>query len=378
MRTHLPVKLMIAMLFVACGGDDGPVLTDEDANGEHRFLDFRSPQLDIEMSQAIAMSARINVTVESKSRHCTGGCGDSADCHPRDVELVEVMSSDSTVLEVVEFEPGTLDEFQEPSLVTLRGAGEGSATLRVKARVSDGSGEPIEVEDTHTFDVAAADRFEFCPAAHCADSDEVVFLADQAIPMGWSYSGASQPLGGYGYYPVEVEPADGAAIDSDSEQMGFEVIGAASDTPVTIKSTLDEYSYSMRFVEQQQIDQLPLYPSYGLGDDSSEVLLDGDSTEAPAGNVLEFFVHPRYSGTQIYNPKVDLRVDSTDPTRCRFYSYGVDFEALPTQTDLLPAVRRFALATRGVGTCGVTVTHILPDGSTGAESTVEIELMPRE
>lgn len=366
------LQVFLVALVVACGGQDDPDLEDPDANGQMGILTFRAIPRDMEHQAGLATSALVDVEIIGPEG-CTGGCGDEAQCYDRPAEILEARSSDPNVFEVVDVQPRETGETVYPS-IQLRGTGAGRANLEVRARLSGGG---YEVEDAFEIEVGEVEEFEFC-LPFCSyrrqDPDNFVFLSNQKLELDYAYHGADGFLGGYGFYPLEVEPAGAATVEQESPVLTVLARGInGSNQQVTLRSMLGHHSLTMQFVDESEINALEVELAQG----NAGPLDDGQTAEIDGRTYLTLVVRPFRAGVEVFTPEIDLRLRTTPESICRFPAGQgrVDsVEDLPIEltTALLQRPR---VITFGLGSCPITVDHLLPDGTTGATATVEFVLV---
>ena len=310
MRRLQGTLAVMAVAILACQssltGNEGNFQFSYEA--DDRITDFNKP---------IAVGAKLDVDVADV------GAG-------LPVEVLAAEFDDSSILEVVSFSEST---------VTIAGVGEGSALLSVEGTTA--SGETL----TDAVNMLAGVPEVLTLSHTCAEGEQAYYLTGQRVWVPFEMEKAnSQPVIGYGYYPVtlsDTAPMTLSTDESTQQLMAFDT----SDTPgeVVLTSTIDETTLTMRVAAPSQIT--------GAMEPVALVLEDID-----VGDVNTFYVLPAVDGQAVCQAEVDKSVASDTPDICDVRDIDVD--------SVEHEHGWFEVEGVAEGTCLFTVSY--PDGGDGA------------
>ena len=246
------------------------------------------------------------------------------------VDLTAATFDDPLVLEVSSF--ASKD-------ITILGTGSGLALLEVEGTL-DG--------ETLTDSVNMQSKVpEVLELAHTCDglADEAAYLVDHDIIVGFEMEMSnSQPVIGYGYYPVELT-ATSATVDHDSvSQIWISVNTGDVAESVVMSSTIDDTTLSLELATEGQID--------GVQEPTAWVIEDID-----VGDTNGFYTRPLIGDLVVCQSDVNMTVESDTPDICAIHEHDPDGNG-EYETGW------FAVEGVAEGTCEYTVTY--PDGAEGA------------
>ena len=246
------------------------------------------------------------------------------------VDLIDASYDDPAVLDV--------DSFDGAS-ITVQGMGEGLALLQVEGTTA--SGETL----TDSVNMQAKVPEVMVMWHTCGGDTQGNYLTDQRIwlPFEMQMSN-SQPVIGYGYYPLTADTDAAALVAAESGQqwMAFDTAAAAGVT--VLSSDIDDTTLTMNVVAPTAID--------GVDEPIAYVFEDID-----VGDTNGFYVRPMVGDLPVCQAEVDNTVVSDTPDIC-------------TVTDTEPVETGdheygwFSITGVAEGECIFTVTY--PDGNDGA------------
>lgn len=227
------VLVVAALMAMGCGVE---------LEGEEGNLTFDYIDTDLRSTPPggdIAVGAKVDIQVK-----------DARDDMHGDVplELLEAYSDDAAKLDVVamEHERFTLEA----------GDASGSEGTRIHAEAVGEDGE--EISDSTTIESAVAESVEvdsICsPAVYVTDS-EAHFNYDMR-------DGGDSRITGYGYYPLDVEPEEGGAINEGHSYIQTMSVNTGEESGsfelVADESEVDAFSFDFELVEPGDIEHLEL------------------------------------------------------------------------------------------------------------------------
>lgn len=225
-RTFLLKTIVGAGLIAGLGTGCGVELGGKEGN-----LNFHYKNADYESgvkTGAIAVGAKVDVEVRQPGEKVA-------------LTISEAFSESADIIDVVA---------QKSTHFTLEALEAGEAEIGVKARAGSSS-----VEDS--VDITSAELKEIVFNDHCKDS---IFLTGSKAQFSYRMRDeAGKRLTGYGLYPVEVEPAEGGAVDESFDQLGLMAI-KAGDEPgeYELTSELSERSLSFTLIDPSDITAVEL------------------------------------------------------------------------------------------------------------------------
>jgi len=251
-----------------------------------------------------------------------------------------------------------VESFQGSEL-TLKGVGAGSALLSVEGTTTDG--ELL----TDSVNMLAAVP-EVLQLAHtCEDLDSAAYLTNQRVWLPFEMTMENtQPVIGYGYYPLTVDTADsGAAVtlnvsDSGQQYMAFDM--GSTGGAATLTSTIDDTTLSFTVVTEAEID--------GAAQPIAWVFEDID-----VGDVNDFYVLPMSGEKTLCQAEANKTVTSDTPEICDVRDREVPSGATGSEAYEFGWFEVEGLAE---GTCEYTVTYPDGDGGAGASASFSYTIEP--
>lgn len=263
------------------------------------------------------------------------------------VELTSASFDDPLVLDVEEFSGNT---------ITITGTGEGGALLTVEGTTTS------DEELTDSVNMLARIPEVHVLAHTCGDgADPMNYLVDQRVWVPFEFEMTnSQPVIGYGYYPITLSDTLTTldAEESNQQYMAFDNGTAAGS--VTMTSDIDASTLTMNLVEGSAID--------GIADPIPFVLEDID-----VGDTNPFYVLPEVGGVKVCQADITKNVTSDTPTICELTDTDPEDSASGAASY---EFGWFTIKGLAAGTCQYTVTY--PDGAAGAgvSEQFEYEIQP--
>lgn len=283
----------------------------------------------VDFNKPIAVGASLDITVASVGDH-------------QPVVLTAASTDDESILAVAGF---------EADVVTVTGVADGNVLLSVEGTtVSDealADSINLLVRTPEVLKLSHACTGAGGTAAYLTDSDAF-------IPFELEMAN-SQPVIGYGYYPVTV----GGPISLDTTQssqtwMVFATGSAAS--PATLTSTIDATTLAMEIVAPSAID--------GIAEPIAFVLEDID-----AGDVNAFYVHPTAGANTVCQADIAKTVASDTPDIC-------DVRDADAADEDIREYGWFEVEGVAAGTCLYTVTFPDGDGGLGVSAQFSTTIEP--
>ncbi|MCO4761338.1 MAG: hypothetical protein KC502_07530 [Myxococcales bacterium] len=260
--------LMIGLLATGCISK---------VTGNEGNLTFQYPADDqlLDFNKAIAVGAKLDLVVRE--------VGSS-----KLVELTGATSSDDKAL--------TVESFQGNKLI-LKGTGNGTATIEVTAKQADGT----TVTDSVNMRARTA---EVLKMRHYCTSDTIGhYLASQDVLIPFDLElKDGQPVIGYGFAPVSLEPADGVTFDQTTKaQVHFHVRTSDKPQTVTLSSTIDSTKLKMQIHTQADIDG---------------AMMDSTSDQALVGLTRFALVRPTIGKIPVCQANAEFTAESTTEDVC--------------------------------------------------------------
>jgi hypothetical protein len=191
-------------------------------------------------------------------------------------------------------------------LMTLEALSEGQASIDVEA--TDG-GELLH--DTFVVEARVVDSLEI--AHPCAPGDEAVYLVDHDVRLHYTMRAESTVAVGYGYYPVEFQPADAATLGATTLNGLLPIHTGSTPGEVTIASTVSDDAFAITLIEAADITGLTIF---------EEDFLNETTLPVEAGKVMTLHVLPLVDGsTPVCQSAVELEIDVATPDICEV-AYG--------------------------------------------------------
>lgn len=181
----------------------------------------------LDFNKAIAVGAKLDLTVTAVA----GGLP----------ATITAATAGGTALTIVGF---------SGNKVTVQAKGEGTSSIDVTARTSEGK----TVSDSIDMRGGKALALKLSPG--CGGTGTPLYLTNHRIWIPYDLTGVNNtPVIGYGYHPVTISPAAGLALDPTSTAQWAYVYqtGAAPGT-VTLTGTLDQKSVAIKLVNEGDIN----------------------------------------------------------------------------------------------------------------------------
>ncbi|MFP4599533.1 MAG: hypothetical protein ACLFVJ_14840 [Persicimonas sp.] len=269
------------------------------------------------------------------------------------VSFTSATSSDDSVILVDGVEGG---------LMTLEGIGEGEAVIDVDADGPDGA-----ITDAFSLDAATVDALEF--AHPCAPEDEAVYLVDHDINLHYKMRSEGRLAVGYGYYPVTLEPSDGAELTDTTTNGLLPLQSSAEAGAVTVSSELEDASeIELTFIEEGDIDGV-------------QVFEEEFDLPTSVDNTLDLHLLPTVEGllsavegpVPVCQSDIEIEVANDTPETCEL-AYG---SAEGEEDSLFNLYEPNALAVTGKaeGTCEFTVTIPAANDGQGADASFSVDVL---
>lgn len=191
----------------------------------------------------------------------------------------------------------TVDSFGG-NAITVMGTGEGLALLEVEGTTQ--SGETLS--DSVNMQAKVPEVLVLWHS--CGGANDGYYLTDQRVwvPFEMQMSN-SQPVIGYGYYPVTLD-SEAAALDADESNQQWMAFDTAVDAGVlTLSSDIDDTTLTMNVAAPSDID--------GVQDPIAFVAEDID-----VGDINAFFVRPMVGELPVCQAVVEKTVASVTPETC--------------------------------------------------------------
>jgi|GEM_PF-5323376 len=217
------------------------------------------------------------------------------------------------------------------------------------------------LHDVFELNAVEVDALSFAHA--CEPGGEAAYFVDSDIRLHYTMKSAGKIAVGYGYYPVEFEPQDGAALAEYNLSGLLPIRTGATPGEVKIASTISEDSFAIKLVEPKDVSGLRLH--------EDELFTDG---RVPVGvdKVASLHVFPLVGEVPVCQNNVELNVAVSTPDIC-----SVSFTQGPDETEaIFRLYETQILEVKGLaeGDCSFRVT--MPAAADGAgvsfEQTVQI------
>ncbi len=284
-------KIMFCLGFVlvsACNIDEGvPVCDHQKLGGEKELIFFyEKGGFCIDSPVAVGSKRRLHLTRGEKK-----------------VKVSEVESDDRSVI---------LGEGDE-GVVVLEALRAGKVNLSITAL--DGTEQVVDNIDIEAkvADTTTLDRF------NSACSGPPLFLLEGKHTMSFELARRGEALGGYGYYPFEI---DSGEIDLDSVDPDYLHFTLGDEMPasrqVVVSSTIDAGKSIRNLISEKEITEASLDL---VTDDSKERCFE---IKSKAGDRNICRADPEFE-VEIKNPSLCTRVKNEDGSDKNLVPYGANF-----------------------------------------------------
>ena len=286
---------------------------------DDRLEDFNKP---------IAVGARLDLRVEEAGR----------------LEPVPVVKAESAT-------PETLAVVgSEGSMVTVEGKAAGTALLQVEATVSGQN-----LSDSVDLLVAVPEVLKLHHT--CSEDRKGLYFTGQRIFLPFDMQRANgQPVIGYGFHPIAVEPAAALTVVAGAKDQAFlHLDTGAEPVTATLSSTIDDTTLEVELVSEGAITGGRMF---------------GEDADKPvrAGHKSWRIVWPTVGETPVCQPKVQVEVTGTSPEICAVSAVQTAREDDPLGTTW----GWVEIDAQKPGTCTFDVTW--PGGADGAGVTAPFEV----
>ncbi|PJB49155.1 MAG: hypothetical protein CO108_00760 [Deltaproteobacteria bacterium CG_4_9_14_3_um_filter_63_12] len=325
LRHSVLLALLTFVLMPACKS----VLTGNEGN-----LEFTYPADDrvADFNKPIAVGAKLELEVRDAGSR-------------KAVSLTSASTEDDSVLRVVSF---------SGSKLILEGVSSGGTLVLVEANTTGGAlGDSVNM---------LARVPEVMKLANtCVTEASAQYLTGQDIIIPYDFEMSNgQPVIGFGYFPITLEPATGMTLDTTSvDQQWFHFTTGATAQNVTLSNSIDSTTLTLELVEVGSVDG---------------GMLQLDSLlPAEVGKKRALYVLPTANGRPICQAQTDYSVVTDSPEVCT-----VTAIVAPDTADLGVAKEFGWLEVEGLtaGTCNFTVTYTEGAAGVGASSALAVPVNP--
>ena len=325
LRHSVLLALLTFVLMPACKS----VLTGNEGN-----LEFTYPADDrvADFNKPIAVGAKLELEVRDAGSR-------------KAVSLTSASTEDDSVLRVVSF---------SGSKLILEGVSSGGTLVLVEANTTGGAlGDSVNM---------LARVPEVMKLANtCVTEASAQYLTGQDIIIPYDFEMSNgQPVIGFGYFPIPLEPATGMTLDTTSvDQQWFHFTTGATAQNVTLSNSIDSTTLTLELVEVGSVDG---------------GMLQLDSLlPAEVGKKRALYVLPTANGRPICQAQTDYSVVTDSPEVCT-----VTAIVAPDTADLGVAKEFGWLEVEGLtaGTCNFTVTYTEGAAGVGASSALAVPVNP--
>ncbi len=244
------------------------------------------------------------------------------------VDLTSATYDDPAVLDVTSFDGKD---------ITVLGMGVGLALLEVEGTLD---GESL----TDSVNMQSKVPEVLVLAHTCTGANAGAYLVDHDVVVAFEMEMSnSQPVIGYGYYPVELAATSATVNTASESQIWISVSTGDTAETVTMSSTIDDTTLSLEIAAEGQID--------GVQEPIAFVIEDID-----VGDVNAFYTRPMIGELVVCQSDVVMEVVSDTPGTCAIHEHDPDGDG-EHETGW------FAVEGVAEGTCQYTVTY--PGGAEG-------------
>ena len=286
-----------------------------------------------DFNKPIAVGAKLDVKVAEVGTH-------------RNVELSRAESDAPEVLAVASFQGDTM---------VLQGAGSGQALISVTARVPSGD----ELDDSVNMQAKVP---EVLKLNHTCSSDaEALYLVDSDVAVHFDMEMSNgQPVIGYGYHPVDVDPAEALQINVTSKAQEFlEFHTGADKGTVTLSSQIDATTATLRLVEAGDIDGAKMHDGWS-------------SIRVRTGSTGYVHVLPTVGGEAICQARTTIEVTADSPDVCTAAAGALADDAPSDELEQWGFVR---IGGKAVGHCEFTVTYPAAGAGQGVSASFTVDIV---
>jgi hypothetical protein len=250
-------------------------------------------------------------------------------------------------------------------LMTLEGVADGEATVDVEAEGPDGAA----LTDSFGLEAATVDALEFDNP--CAKDEEAVYLVDHDIRLHYTMRAGGTIAVGYGHYPVEITPAEGATVGSTTINGLLPLRTGMTAGEVTVSSSVDDTEFGLTLAEEGDIDGLEIF--------EDEIFNDGNYPAA-VGVDLSLHLLPTVSGlipgltepAPVCQADVDVEATTSTPDVCEV-AYGPR-DQNDEQLFHLYETNALTITGKTEGTCEISLSIPGANDAAGVTETLSVEI----
>jgi hypothetical protein len=272
------------------------------------------------------------------------------------VSFISATSGDDAIIRVDNVDGGVM---------TLEGVADGEAAIDVEAEGPGGAA----LADTFDLEAATVDSLEFDHP--CAKDADAVYLVDHDVRLHYTMRAASKIAVGYGHYPVEFDPSDGATLGATSINGLLPLHTGLTTGEVTVSSTVDDTEFTLTLAEEGEIDGLKIFEQDFVND---------QNFPASVGGELLLHVLPTISGlipnlqepAPVCQADIDVEVATTTPEICEV-TYG------PSNKESKNIFRLYetnvlTVSGKSEGTCDITIAIPGANDAAGLDESLSVEV----
>ncbi len=287
----------------------------------------------VDFNKPIAVGAKLDLLVSEAGTH-------------KRVELESAETDDPAILAVDGFNGRT---------ITLEGKSEGISTVNVGAEVPDGS----VVEDSIDMSVAVPTVLKM--RHYCTSEATGYYLAGQEVWVPFDMElDNGRAVVGYGYFPVDIEPADSAQLDQTTKDQAHLRLTLPSDKQtITLNSTIDDASLELELQEPGDIDGIELVT---------------ENPRVDKGKTGLVYFLPTVGGKPVCQARTSIEAQSETPDIC-------DVSAAEQPEDSQHGANEWGWVSvqgKDGGTCEFTVTYSDANGGAGVSETFSADIYSAE
>lgn len=235
----------------------------------------------------------------------------------------------------------------EGGAMILEGQDVGEASVEVEAG---------GLRDVFSLKAVEVDALSFAHA--CNPNGAAAYFVDTDIRLNYTMRSGGKIAVGYGYYPVEIEPQDGAELAEFQTNGLLPLRTGATPGEVKISSSISDDTFAIELVEPHNVSALKLHEEDIFGEGGLPVGID---------RVAKLHPIPLVDGVPVCQHDVEMSVTVNTPDTC-----SASFVQGPVAQGLLIRLyenRVLELKGLAQGDCSFSVT--MPAAADGAGVSVE-------
>jgi len=335
MRMNLRRTLVIIAPTLLIGAASVGCKSELTGNEGNLLFSYTADDAITDFNKPIAVGARLDLEVREAGTR-------------KSVTIGQASSDKPEVLDVAGISGNT---------IVLEGKADGNVLVSVDATLQSGTAVSdsvnMNVRTPEILELRHSCEVQTAAAAHYLISDVFWLQYDMKLSNG-------QPVIGYGYHPITIEPADSVTIDANArDQQWFHFTTGATAQNVTLSNSIDSTTLTLELVEVGSVDG---------------GMLQLDSLlPAEVGKKRALYVLPTANGRPICQAQTDYSVVTDSPEVCT-----VTAIVAPDTADLGVAKEFGWLEVEGLtaGTCNFTVTYTEGAAGVGASSALAVPVNP--